>query len=80
MELHYPFLCFSVDDILVLISCILTQHRLVFMASSYATITLVIEVHVTTTTPTTFSYGTPIRKGRGCSSYCLGVKWYRLWC
>lgn len=44
MELHYPFLYFSLDDILLLISCILTQQRIVFLSSSYSLLTPIIEV------------------------------------
>ena len=33
MAYHLPFLCFSVDDILLLLSCILTQQRIIFLAS-----------------------------------------------
>lgn len=44
IELHYLLLCFSLDDILKLISCVLTQQRLVFMSSKYAMLTLIIEV------------------------------------
>ncbi|KAK3730482.1 hypothetical protein QZH41_014704 [Actinostola sp. cb2023] len=43
IELHYPFMLFSLDNILVLISCVLTQQRMVFMSSKYAMLTLVIE-------------------------------------
>ena len=46
MELHYPFLYFSLDDILLLISCILTQQRIVFLSSSYSLFTPIIEVCV----------------------------------
>ena len=46
MELHYPFLYFSLDDILLLISCILTQQRIVFLSSSYSLLTPIIEVCV----------------------------------
>ena len=44
MELHYPFLYFSLDDILLLIGCILTQQRIVFMSSSYSLLTPIVEV------------------------------------
>ena len=46
MELHYLFLYFSLDDILLLISCILTQQRIVFLSSSYSLLTPIIEVCV----------------------------------
>ena len=44
MEYHLPFLCFSVDDILLLLSCILTQQRIIFLASDYSLLTPVTEV------------------------------------
>ena len=44
MELHFPFLYFSLDDILLLIGCILTQQRIVFMSSSYSLLTPIVEV------------------------------------
>ncbi|XP_022784888.1 DENN domain-containing protein 3-like [Stylophora pistillata] len=43
MDLHYPFLYFSLDDIHLLMSCILTQQRIVFLSSSYSLLTPVIE-------------------------------------
>lgn len=44
MELHYPFLCFSTENVLVLISAIMTQQRIVFLSSNYSLLTLIIEV------------------------------------
>lgn len=43
MDLHYPFLYFSLDDILLLMACILTQQRIVFLSSSYSLLTPIIE-------------------------------------
>ena len=44
MEYHLPFLCFSVDDILLLLSCMLTQQRIIFLGSDYSLLTPVMEV------------------------------------
>ena len=44
MDLRYPFLSFSLDKVLLLIGCILTQQRIVFLSSSYSLLTPVIEV------------------------------------
>ena len=44
MDLRYPFLSFSLDEVLLLIGCILTQQRIVFLSSSYSLLTPVIEV------------------------------------
>ena len=44
MEYHLPFLCFSVDDILLLLSCILTQQRIIFLASNYSLLVPITEV------------------------------------
>ncbi|XP_028399183.1 DENN domain-containing protein 3-like isoform X2 [Dendronephthya gigantea] len=43
MEYHLPFLCFSVDNILLLLSCILTQQRIIFLASDYSMLTPITE-------------------------------------
>ncbi|XP_078372153.1 DENN domain-containing protein 3-like [Oculina patagonica] len=43
MDLHFPFLYFSFDNILLLMSCILTQQRIVFLSSSYSLLTTIIE-------------------------------------
>lgn len=56
MELHYPFLYFSLDDILLLIGCILTQQRIVFLSSSYSVLTLVIESFFTFIQPFSWSW------------------------
>lgn len=47
MDYHLPFLCFSVDNILLLLSCILTQQRIIFLASDYSLLTPIIEVGIT---------------------------------
>jgi hypothetical protein len=44
MEYHLPFLCFSVENILLLLSCILTQQRIIFLASNYSLLTPITEV------------------------------------
>ena len=44
LDLRYPFLSFSLDEVLLLIGCILTQQRIVFLSSSYSLLTPVIEV------------------------------------
>ncbi|XP_020622103.1 DENN domain-containing protein 3-like [Orbicella faveolata] len=56
MELHYPFLYFSLDDILLLISCILTQQRIVFLSSSYSLLTPIIESLFTFIQPFSWSW------------------------
>ncbi|XP_074627330.1 DENN domain-containing protein 3-like isoform X3 [Acropora palmata] len=56
MELHYPFLYFSLDDILLLISCILTQQRIVFLSSSYSLLTPIIESFFTFIQPFSWSF------------------------
>jgi hypothetical protein len=48
MAYHLPFLCFSVDDILLLLSCILTQQRIIFLASDYSLLAPITEVSVST--------------------------------
>ncbi|XP_078665803.1 DENN domain-containing protein 3-like isoform X3 [Branchiostoma floridae x Branchiostoma belcheri] len=47
MPLHYPFLSFSLDNILTLVACILTEQRIVFLASDYALLTIVMESFLT---------------------------------
>ena len=43
IDLHLPLLIFSAEDIVKIVTCILTQQRMVFIASSYPLLTLVIE-------------------------------------
>ncbi|CAB3997365.1 DENN domain-containing 3-like [Paramuricea clavata] len=43
MEYHLPFLCFSVENILLLLSCVLTQQRIIFLASNYSLLTPITE-------------------------------------
>ncbi|XP_048583738.1 DENN domain-containing protein 3 [Nematostella vectensis] len=56
MDLHLPFLCFSIGDILLIISCILSQQRLIFMSSRYSLLTIVIESIFTFIQPLTWSW------------------------
>ncbi|XP_031553749.1 DENN domain-containing protein 3-like isoform X2 [Actinia tenebrosa] len=56
LDLRYPFLCFSVDDVLLLISCVLTQKRLVFVSSKYSLLTLIIESIFTFIQPFSWSW------------------------
>lgn len=56
MELHYPFLYFALDDILLLMSCILTQQRIIFLSSSYSLLTPVIESLFTFIQPFSWSW------------------------
>eukprot|EP00058_Branchiostoma_floridae_P023175 XP_002608665.1 hypothetical protein BRAFLDRAFT_73889 [Branchiostoma floridae] len=51
MPLHYPFLSFSTDAILTLVACILTEQRIVFLASDYALLTIVMESLLTYVQP-----------------------------
>ncbi|XP_053571371.1 DENN domain-containing protein 3 [Bombina bombina] len=43
LDLHLPFLCFTPKQILQIMSCILTEQRLVFFSSDWALLTLVAE-------------------------------------
>eukprot|EP00057_Strongylocentrotus_purpuratus_P028110 XP_011682584.1 PREDICTED: DENN domain-containing protein 3 isoform X1 [Strongylocentrotus purpuratus] len=43
ISLHLPFLCFSLDDILKIISAILTQQRLIFLSHDYSLLVPIIE-------------------------------------
>ncbi|XP_072026866.1 DENN domain-containing protein 3-like [Amphiura filiformis] len=43
ITLHLPFLLFSVDQILQIVACILTQQRIVFLSHDFALITPIIE-------------------------------------
>ncbi|XP_068694496.1 DENN domain-containing protein 3-like [Montipora foliosa] len=56
IELHYPFLYFSLDDILLLIGCILTQQRIVFLSASYSLLTPIIESFFTFIQPFSWSW------------------------
>ncbi|XP_065837174.1 DENN domain-containing protein 3-like isoform X2 [Oscarella lobularis] len=47
VDLHHPFVLFSIDDILTIVTCILTEQRLVFMASDYALLTPIMECFFT---------------------------------
>ena len=47
VDLHLPLLVFTPQDIVKIISCLLTQQRMIFMASSYPMITLIIEAFFT---------------------------------
>ncbi|XP_035659788.1 DENN domain-containing protein 3-like isoform X2 [Branchiostoma floridae] len=51
MPLHFPFLSFSTDAILTLVACILTEQRIVFLASDYALLTIVMESLLTYVQP-----------------------------
>lgn len=56
MDLRYPFLSFSLDEVLLLIGCILTQQRIVFLSSSYSLLTPVIESFFTFIQPFSWSW------------------------
>ncbi|KAJ7365979.1 Rab guanyl-nucleotide exchange factor [Desmophyllum pertusum] len=56
MDLHYPFLYFTLDDILLLIGCILTQQRIVFISPSYSLLTPIIESLFTFIQPFSWSW------------------------
>ncbi|XP_069477810.1 DENN domain-containing protein 3 [Ambystoma mexicanum] len=43
LDLHIPLLCFTPDQVLKIMSCILTEHRIVFFSSDWALLTLVAE-------------------------------------
>ena len=46
IRLNYPFLCLDVDNILKVISAMLTEQTLIFTSSLYPMLTYVIEVCV----------------------------------
>ncbi|XP_036411282.1 DENN domain-containing protein 3 isoform X1 [Megalops cyprinoides] len=43
LDLHLPFLCFKPRQLLQIITCILTEQRLVFLSSNWARLTLMAE-------------------------------------
>ncbi|XP_070534995.1 DENN domain-containing protein 3-like isoform X2 [Ptychodera flava] len=43
LYLHYPLLCFELDEVIEIITCILTQQRIVFISSDYSLLTPVME-------------------------------------
>ncbi|XP_022091138.1 DENN domain-containing protein 3-like [Acanthaster planci] len=43
IPLNLPFLLFSVEDVLTIVTCILTQQRLVFMSRDYSVLTPIVE-------------------------------------
>ncbi|XP_053322135.1 DENN domain-containing protein 3 [Spea bombifrons] len=43
LDLHLPFLCFTPKEVLQIMSCILTEQRIVFFSSDWALLTLVAE-------------------------------------
>uniref|UniRef100_A0A8D0L4M8 UDENN domain-containing protein n=1 Tax=Sphenodon punctatus TaxID=8508 RepID=A0A8D0L4M8_SPHPU len=43
LDLHLPFLCFKPQTVLQIITCILTEQRIVFFSSDWALLTLVAE-------------------------------------
>ncbi|KAM4704655.1 DENN domain-containing protein 3 [Rhinophrynus dorsalis] len=43
LDLHLPFLCFTPKQILQILSCILTEQRIVFFSSDWALLTLIAE-------------------------------------
>ncbi|KAJ1194466.1 hypothetical protein NDU88_003754 [Pleurodeles waltl] len=43
LDLHIPLLCFTPEQVLKIISCILTEHRIVFFSADWALLTLVAE-------------------------------------
>ncbi|XP_078542252.1 DENN domain-containing protein 3 [Lissotriton helveticus] len=43
LDLHTPLLCFTPEQVLKIISCILTEHRIVFFSADWALLTLVSE-------------------------------------
>ena len=43
IDIHLPLLIFSPEKIVKIITCLLTQQRMVFMASSYSLLTIIIE-------------------------------------
>lgn len=47
IDLHIPLLIFNAETIVKVITCLLTQQRMVFMSSSYSLLTLVIETFLT---------------------------------
>ena len=44
IPLHLPFLLFTLDQVLQIVACILTQQRIVFLSQDFAVITPIIEV------------------------------------
>ncbi|XP_068094187.1 DENN domain-containing protein 3 isoform X2 [Hyperolius riggenbachi] len=43
LDLHLPFLCFTPKQVLQIMACILTEHRIVFFSSDWALLTLLAE-------------------------------------
>ncbi|XP_041422593.1 DENN domain-containing protein 3 isoform X1 [Xenopus laevis] len=43
LDLHLPFLCFSPKQVLEIMSCILTEQKIVFFSSDWALLTLIAE-------------------------------------
>ncbi|XP_038051652.1 DENN domain-containing protein 3-like [Patiria miniata] len=43
VPLNLPFLCFTTEDVLTIVTCILTQQRLVFVSQDYALLTPIVE-------------------------------------
>lgn len=47
IPLYLPFLIFPPDEILRILSAIMVEHRIVFIASNYALLTVIMEVWLT---------------------------------
>ncbi|XP_060051903.1 DENN domain-containing protein 3 isoform X2 [Erinaceus europaeus] len=43
LDLHLPFLCFRAEKVLQILTCLLTEQRIVFFSSNWALLTLVTE-------------------------------------
>ena len=44
VPLHLVFLCFPIEELLKLLSCVLLEERIVFLSSNYALLAIIAEV------------------------------------
>ena len=44
VPLHLTFLCFPIEELLKILSCVLLEERVVFLSSNYALLTVIMEV------------------------------------